>query len=126
MEPLITFTCKNENEGETITLNLTYISRFDPQIILSNAITTLLDGTTSYWRVGRERWRIRVEGYCEGILTIQDIRRASGWPGLLSIKNVCNPANMTAVIMDFRYSAWKCHSEPYWYRYELVFEELKY
>jgi len=79
MEPLITFTCTNENEAETITLNLTYISRFDPQIIISSVITTLLDGTTSFWRVGEERWRIRVEGYCEGLQTIQDIRRASGW-----------------------------------------------
>ena len=125
MEALITFTCTNENEGETITLNLTYVSRINFQIIIASSITTLLDGSTSFWRTGEERWQARVEGYCKGISTIRDIRRASGWKGTLTINDVSDPQTMTAVIKDFRYNTWKCHSEPYWYRYEIVFEELK-
>jgi len=125
MEPLITFTCTNENEEETITLNLTYVSRINFQIIISSSITTLLDGSTSLWRAGEERWQIRTEGYCQGISAIRDIRRASGWEGTLTIRDVCDPITMTAVIKDFRYNTWNCYSTPYWYRYEIVFEELK-
>jgi len=126
MDARIKFVCRNENEQEIITLNLTYVAEINPEIIVAQAITTLLDGSTSFWRVGEERWRIRVGGYCNSLLTIQDIRRAAGWPGELTILDVCHPSNMTAVITDFRYNTWKCYSSPFWYRFNIIFEQLKY